>query len=78
MTGERASLIEIVYEWDRKAIAVRDPERRRQCWKILDALYADSPRRRSSEFLSQVERVLDSMKQDSTTRRIRAELGMVG
>jgi hypothetical protein len=71
MTLERMALISTVWSWDTVAIKRNDPARRSECWKILDALYADCPRYRSEAFLKQVDDILARMRQTADVVKIR-------
>ena len=75
--SDRASLIAMVWAWDRLAVERKmSAETRRGIWRVLDALYDDSPWYRTPGYRATVKSALEGLKQSEQVLAVRKELDL--
>lgn len=74
---DRREMIAMVWNWDRVAVERKMPaSTRRGIWRVLDALYDDSPWYRTPGFRATVSAALDALKQSDQVQAVRKELNL--
>lgn len=77
LSAHRLQLIQQVWKWDRMAIERGSPvEIRRNIWRVLDALYEDQAIVQTPGYRRELRGILERMKQTSTVKAVRLELGL--
>lgn len=67
----------MVWNWDTVAVERKmSAEVRRGIWRVLDALYDDSPWYRTPGFRATVKTALDALKQSEQVQAVRKELDL--
>lgn len=73
--SDRREFIAMVWNWDRVAVERNMPAAtRRGIWRVLDALYDDSPWYRTPGFRATVKQALDGLRQSEQVQAVRKEL----
>ena len=73
--SDRGEMIAMVWNWDRVAVERKmSASVRRGIWRVLDALYDDSPWYRTPGYRATVKSALESLKQSEQVLAVRKEL----